>query len=405
MSDSCQSVATFGPPQPQQPQAFFLPSPLLGRLSPNRNPTGLVHKPHARLGKGPSVSQVNAREPWWAKSYQIGLLAVITLVLLRVSIGWHFLYEGIWKLVTPGFTSEPFLLSAKGPFAPLFYAMVPDVDGRIRLRVDVDAAQHGGRPVISGEAYTTVWRNFRDKAARYYGFSPEQEKQAEEVLNRYESALANYLAENADAIRGYFVSLEHFQARLRDRSNRAYHEKERLWMEQQKLRAEVRQWLSDLDNLSRDFQAAMWQILTPEQRARGQLRAPLHTAEALPIAIPFFTTRMELIDFAVSWGLTLIGLCLMVGFFTPLAALGGAAFLVFVLMVQPPWPTIYPPAPEVVGHAIIVDKNFVELVGLLVLAACGAGRWAGLDFVLYHGVGKPILLKMGWVRPKLAEAA
>lgn len=345
--------------------------------------------------------------PRLENGYRIGLLAVVTLVLLRISIGWHFLYEGIWKLARPEFTSEPFLLEAKGPFAPIFYAMVPDVDGRIRLKLDPDGATHGGRPAVSGDAYLQAWKAFMNRASKFYGFSAEQTQQAESLLARYETALQEYLKENAEAIRGYFVSLDHFQARLKDRSNRAYHEKERIWKEQQKLRAEVRQWLNDLDNLGRDFQAALWEILTPEQRAKGRLRGPVHTAEALPFPLPFVTTRMELINFAVSWGLTAIGLCLIAGLFTRLAALGGAAFLVFVLMVQPPWPTIYPPAPEVVGHALIVDKNFVELVGLLVLAACGAGQWAGLDYVFYHALGKPVLVKLGWIKsePTFAQAA
>jgi len=336
--------------------------------------------------------------------YQVGLATVVTLVLLRISIGWHYLYEGIWKLTNPEFSSEPFLLQAKGPFAPIFYAMVPDVDGRVRLRIDPDAAAHGGRPQISGEAYLEAWKLHKAKAARFYRFTEEQEKQAEELLSRYQQALRQYLDENSDKIRGYFVSLQHFEVMKKDRSNWAYHQKERVWQEQQKLRAEVRQWLNDLDSLSRDFQQAVWAILTPEQRSRGYLRSPLHTAEMLPVPLPFVKTRMELIDFAVSWGLTAIGICLIAGLFTRLAALGGAAFLVFVLMVQPPWPTIYPPAPEVVGHALIVDKNFVELVGLLVLAASGAGQWAGLDLLVYRWIGKPVLEKLGWVGPEKALA-
>lgn len=337
--------------------------------------------------------------------YQVGLATVVTLVLLRISIGWHYLYEGIWKLTNPTFTSEPFLLQAKGPFASIFYAMVPDVDGRVRLRLDPDAAAHGGRPQISGDAYLEAWKLHRAKAAKFYGFTAEQEKQADELLNRYQKALREYLGENAEQMRGYLISLEHLQVLKKDRSNWAYHQKERVWNEQQKLRAEVRQWLQDLDNISRDFQQALWSILTPEQKAKGHLRTPLHTAEMLPIPLPFVKTRMELIDFAVSWGLTAIGLCLIAGLFTRLAALGGAAFLVFVLMVQPPWPTIYPPAPEVVGHALIVDKNFVELVGLLVLAAAGAGQWAGLDLLVYRWVGKPVLARIGWLPPDATQAS
>jgi len=124
----------------------------------------------------------------------------------------------------------------------------------------------------------------------------------------------------------------------------------------------------------------------------------------LPVPLPFVSTRTELLDFAVTWGLTAIGACLLVGLCTRLAALGGAAFLVFVLLTQPPWPTIYPPAPEVVGHALVVDKNFVELVALLFLATTAVGRWGGLDFFLYRWLGQPVLRRFGGgEEPETAE--
>ena len=48
---------------------------------------------------------------------------IIALTFLRVIIGWHFLYEGLVKLYTPGWTAEPYLSGAIGPVAPLFKAM------------------------------------------------------------------------------------------------------------------------------------------------------------------------------------------------------------------------------------------------------------------------------------------
>ncbi|MCD8177464.1 MAG: DoxX family membrane protein [Tannerellaceae bacterium] len=42
------------------------------------------------------------------------------LVILRVFIGWHFLYEGIVKLLNPKWTSLPYLLDSKGPAADFF---------------------------------------------------------------------------------------------------------------------------------------------------------------------------------------------------------------------------------------------------------------------------------------------
>ena len=90
---------------------------------------------------------------------------------------------------------------------------------------------------------------------------------------------------------------------------------------------------------------------------------------------------MEQINFAVTYGLTAIGLCLMLGFCTPLAALGGAAFMCFVVMTQPAFPGIYPPDPPVVGHALLVNKDFVEMLALLVVATDGRGPLGRLGFL------------------------
>ncbi|MCC6393048.1 MAG: DoxX family protein [Bryobacterales bacterium] len=47
--------------------------------------------------------------------------AEIPLALLRMAIGWHFLYEGWTKLLYPGGTAAGYLQSAGGPFAGLFH--------------------------------------------------------------------------------------------------------------------------------------------------------------------------------------------------------------------------------------------------------------------------------------------
>jgi len=43
------------------------------------------------------------------------------LVVLRVLIGWHFLYEGIAKLLKPNWSAAGFLMQSKGAFAGLFH--------------------------------------------------------------------------------------------------------------------------------------------------------------------------------------------------------------------------------------------------------------------------------------------
>jgi thiosulfate dehydrogenase [quinone] large subunit len=51
-----------------------------------------------------------------------------SLVLLRILIGWHFLYEGVIKLYNPDWTSFGYLASAQGPLKSLFtYLANPDL--------------------------------------------------------------------------------------------------------------------------------------------------------------------------------------------------------------------------------------------------------------------------------------
>ena len=61
------------------------------------------------------------------------------LVVLRVVIGWHFLYEGITKVLNPNWSSIGFLLDSKGVFAGLFHAMAGNPD------------------VVSGINFINVW--------------------------------------------------------------------------------------------------------------------------------------------------------------------------------------------------------------------------------------------------------
>jgi thiosulfate dehydrogenase [quinone] large subunit len=42
------------------------------------------------------------------------------LVTLRVVIGWHFLYEGVVKILNPNWSAQHFLMDSDGWFAPIF---------------------------------------------------------------------------------------------------------------------------------------------------------------------------------------------------------------------------------------------------------------------------------------------
>ena len=52
--------------------------------------------------------------------------ALVAIVLLRVAIGWHFLYEGVAKLSKPGWSAAGFLLQSRGPAAAFFRGLAAD---------------------------------------------------------------------------------------------------------------------------------------------------------------------------------------------------------------------------------------------------------------------------------------
>jgi thiosulfate dehydrogenase [quinone] large subunit len=48
---------------------------------------------------------------------------VTALVILRILIGWHFLYEGMVKVVDTDWSAAPFLTASQGPLDGLFKGM------------------------------------------------------------------------------------------------------------------------------------------------------------------------------------------------------------------------------------------------------------------------------------------
>ncbi len=47
--------------------------------------------------------------------------AMIAITVLRVVVGWHFLYEGIAKLTSPSWSAAGYMKVSRGPFAAFFH--------------------------------------------------------------------------------------------------------------------------------------------------------------------------------------------------------------------------------------------------------------------------------------------
>ncbi len=92
-------------------------------------------------------------------------------------------------------------------------------------------------------------------------------------------------------------------------------------------------------------------------------------------------------DLITMYGLTLVGVLLILGLFTRLAALGAMGFLVMFYLCNPPFVGYFYSIPSE-GSYLIVNKNVVEFFGLLVVLLTGTGKFAGLDLFVNRLIGR-----------------
>jgi uncharacterized membrane protein YphA (DoxX/SURF4 family) len=112
---------------------------------------------------------------------RISWLAVTLLVVLRISIGWHLFYEGLWKLGTQNtptpWTAEGYLKNSTGPLRTTFRKMTGDENDQKWLDYDSMSAK---------------WDAWRDRFVSHYGI--EQNK-VDRLLDGPESGFSVPLAE------------------------------------------------------------------------------------------------------------------------------------------------------------------------------------------------------------------
>jgi thiosulfate dehydrogenase [quinone] large subunit len=104
--------------------------------------------------------------------------------------------------------------------------------------------------------------------------------------------------------------------------------------------------------------------------------------------------RLAVINQMNMWGLTAIGLGLVLGCFTRLASAAGILIILLFYLCNPPFPGYFYSIP-MEGSYIVVNKNLVELAALAVVLVTGSGRAAGLDRIIHRVLRRT---------PRLAEA-
>ncbi len=72
--------------------------------------------------------------------------SLIAITLLRVFVGWHFLYEGIAKLTAASWTSAGYLKQARGPFADFFRGLATQPN----MLANADLVTMWGLAIVGG---------------------------------------------------------------------------------------------------------------------------------------------------------------------------------------------------------------------------------------------------------------
>jgi uncharacterized membrane protein YphA (DoxX/SURF4 family) len=311
--------------------------------------------------------------------YYPGFLAALFIVLLRIAIGWHFLAEGSEKYKSIGrgkdaFSAEVYLRNANGPLAPYFRDLLPDADGRETLDLTKLKAS---------------WREDVVRVSDHFAFTEAQRSEASKVLDEAERWADQWFSapENEEKRKKYLHELDEVQRAESDPQAMSF-ELERAQEARRSLDADRRGLIAPLAERGKALRDGVAKLATSEQ-VRGAKAALLSRVgpqsfsasdtdaiKAAEAARPW--TRLDWINFATTYGLIAIGICLILGFLTPLAALGAAAFLAMIYLSMPPWPGL-PPNPRAEGHYFIVSKNLVELIACLVIATTPNGHWIGLD--------------------------
>ncbi|WP_442507516.1 DoxX family protein [Novipirellula sp. SH528] len=293
---------------------------------------------------------------WGLSPRLLGLVGMTMLVLLRLTVGWHFYTEGMEKYASGNWTATPFFANAKGPFAEHYRGLVWDNEGKIRLdRERVD------------QEWKYLWAQISD----HYKYDKTQNRVAQDnyksALQQYDWAIDNHVEELEEYKLGKDRQVKLDEDPVRNGVSSLGGQRESIRSEWNSKGAGA---MKEIDKIWKNYTDAQMAIATPDQIEVHRVFKP-----TLPRSARIDTS---VIDAMVPYFDIAVGLCLLFGLFTPVAALAAAGFLGSVVLSQ------YPPA----SGPGSTYYQLIEAMACLVLAGTGAGRFAGLDYFLHLIVRK-----------------
>lgn len=346
---------------------------------------------------------------------------VAALVLLRLVIGWHFFSEGMEKVeydsgrgewqISSEFAAmnEGFLNAAKGPLADFYHRQVPTThDWRTYLVVPKEMTPEDNEKLTGWvEHYVSRrkselakgqvtdpefvdfapgtpwakeiladWRTMQKKFNAIRIMDEDQRKRAEQIFEKRELDLADFVAEQALDMQAYQHELWRLeQQQAAPGASEIPYRQERLAAKESEVAATPRPWVATIRNYDQYLADDLMELLTPQQHESSTERRVKNVVTNPQVV------RENQNNWRIMFVVAGVGLCLLIGFMTPIAALVGALFLLTVMASQPPW---------VAGaRTEFFYYQLVEFAALLLLAATSAGRYAGIDRIIHHWWSKP----------------
>jgi uncharacterized membrane protein YphA (DoxX/SURF4 family) len=288
---------------------------------------------------------------WGISPRILGIIGVTMLVLLRMTIGWHFHSEGSDKYRSGDWDASPFFSNAKGPLADEFRKLVWDYDGAVRRDAN----------------YTRWWLgDYRDRAADYYSFGDKEKQVANEALDKLLENHAVILESYGNELQEYDLGRERI-LELKQENDRTGVESlsGQIATVQKENDAKLKPVLDEIDQLWSAYEGTINSLAAPNQREASppfklvKPRTAMIDTSVINWMLPYF-------DLTVGW-------CLLLGLFTPVAALASAGFLGSVFLSQ------FPPGTGPTSSMY----PLIECMACLVIAGTGAGRFAGLDYFIH----------------------
>lgn len=123
-------------------------------------------------------------------------------------------------------------------------------------------------------------------------------------------------------------------------------------------------------------------LWNPNWTSAGYLRDSEGIFAGLFDALTRNATVLNVVDLLNVWGLTLIGLCLVLGLLSRWAIIGGIALLGLYFLSHPPLIGVQYALPSE-GSYLWVNKNLIEVAALVVLLLFPTSRLIGLDRLIF----------------------